>query len=332
MQVSVAIPCYNGARFVGATIESVLGQTHPADEILVIDDGSRDDSAAIVRQYTARHRVTLIPHGQNQGLAAARNTAIDAARGEILAFIDVDAQADSQWLARLLAGYARDCLQAEATHSDRGPGDDAEIGGVGGAGIEAAGNSLADRWRHRYASQHHGEHAKERVDFLFGLNMSYRRSALQAVGGFSPTLRTNAEDMDMGYRLNRAGYRLVYRPDARVFHQRTDDLSSLRKTIYNWYFWAYVVKHKNGHNPWMLGLGTLRRLLWRDTLRDLLHHRQVRLAALSVEMSWIKLRALYAAAQYVRTYVNNQVNETQNQVNNQEHRDGVKPGDAHNNL
>lgn len=276
MKVSVAIPCYNGAHYISETIESVLRQSRPADEVLVIDDGSTDESASLIQLYP----VTLIRHAKNLGLSAARNTAMNTASGDILAFIDVDAQADREWLHGLLNGY---------THSD--------IGGVGGAGIEACEYSLSDRWRHRHASQNHGERPKDQVDFLYGLNMSFRREALRQVGGFCLTLRTNAEDMDMGFRLTQAGYRLVYRPEARVYHQRTDDRDSLRRTIYNWYFWAFLVKHKNRRNPWTLALGTLRRLLWSDLWPDLLVERNLKMAALDFEMALIKLKAVYAASQ-----------------------------------
>ncbi len=85
--VSVIVPCYNGERFLPEAIESVLRQTHPALEIVVVDDGSTDGSRAIMEAYGDRVRIV----GQaNSGLPAARNAGILASRGQYLAFLDAD--------------------------------------------------------------------------------------------------------------------------------------------------------------------------------------------------------------------------------------------------
>lgn len=278
MHATVAIPCYNGAAYLEETIRSVLAQSRPADEVLVIDDGSTDDSAAIAARYPVR----LVTHSVNQGLSAARNTAIAETAGDILAFIDVDALADARWLERLLATF-----------------EDESVSGVGGPGVESQIHNLADKWRARHATQGYTYRQVTRVPHLFGLNMAFRKAVLDQSGGFDTTLRTNAEDMDMGYRLDGLGHKLLYQPDARVFHQRRDTLDSLRTTMYRWYYWAFVVKRKNGRNPWRLALGTARRLLWSDTLPDLLTG-EMALVRLDVEMAWIKSRAIADAARTER--------------------------------
>ncbi len=275
MHVTVAIPCYNGDRYLEQTILSVLAQRRPAEEILVIDDGSTDASATIA----ARHPVRLVSHLTNLGLSAVRNTAIAETVGDILAFIDVDASAHPAWLETLCGSYA-----------------DGSVSGAGGPGVESNIQSQADRWRQFHATQGHGEKPLREAPHLFGLNMSFRVDALRSVGGFDTNLRTNAEDMDIGYRLNDAGYRLVYRPDAIVYHQRQDNLDSLRKTVYRWYFWAFIVKRKNGRNPWTLAAGTLRRLLWADTAPDIFVRRDWELVGLDFQVALIKARALYAAS------------------------------------
>jgi len=275
MHLTVAIPCYNGASYLEKTIISILSQRRPAEDIVVIDDGSTDESAAIA----ARHPVRFVSHPTNLGLSAARNTGLAETSGDILAFIDVDAHAHPTWLETLCDGYA-----------------DGGVSGVGGQGVESNIQSLADRWRQLHAAQGHGDKMLRKAPYLFGLNMSFRADALRSVGGFDTNLRTNAEDMDIGYRLNDAGYRLVYRPDAIVYHQRQDDLDSLRKTVYRWYFWAFIVKRKNGRNPWTLAAGTLRRLLWADTAPDIFVRRDWELVGLDFQVALIKARALYAAS------------------------------------
>jgi len=94
-RVSVVIPAYNCARYISRAIESVLAQTHPADEIIVVDDGSTDDTAAVVRQYGSAVRYI---YQNNAGPSAARNTGINAARYPWIAFLD----ADDEWLPEKL--------------------------------------------------------------------------------------------------------------------------------------------------------------------------------------------------------------------------------------
>ena len=84
--VSVIIPVYNGGRHLRAALESVFAQTYRPFEVIVVDDGSTDDSSAIAQSFPDVRYI----HQQNQGVAAARNRGIDAARGEFFAFLDQD--------------------------------------------------------------------------------------------------------------------------------------------------------------------------------------------------------------------------------------------------
>jgi len=95
LRVSVIIPAYRAAETIGRAIESVLAQTYPAYEILVIDDGSPDDLTTALAPYAGR--VTLLRQ-QNQGASAARNHGLDRAQGELVAFLD----ADDAWLPEKL--------------------------------------------------------------------------------------------------------------------------------------------------------------------------------------------------------------------------------------
>lgn len=86
--VSIIVPCYNAAAWLPASLESALTQTWPRVEIIVVDDGSRDDSLAVARRYAARGvRVESIA---NSGAAAARNHGLTLARGDYLQFLDAD--------------------------------------------------------------------------------------------------------------------------------------------------------------------------------------------------------------------------------------------------
>lgn len=94
--VSVIIPVYNDAAYVGAALESVLGQSHPPHQVIVVDDGSTDGSGDIARAFGPGVQVIA---QANQGISAARNTGVAAATGEVIAFLD----ADDLWPAGSLA-------------------------------------------------------------------------------------------------------------------------------------------------------------------------------------------------------------------------------------
>lgn len=96
MRVSVVIPAYNAARFLPQTIEGLRAQTQPADEIIVVDDGSTDDSRQVIASLG--EGITYI-HQENAGVSAARNRGITVATGDIVAFLD----ADDHWLPEKIA-------------------------------------------------------------------------------------------------------------------------------------------------------------------------------------------------------------------------------------
>ena len=100
--VSIITPLYNGEKFIRQTIESVLAQTYPYWEMLIVDDGSRDNGANIVREYTIRDERILLYHQTNQGSASARNTAINKATGRYIAFLDADDLWDANFLEEQL--------------------------------------------------------------------------------------------------------------------------------------------------------------------------------------------------------------------------------------
>jgi succinoglycan biosynthesis protein ExoO len=114
--VSVVIPAYNTATMVGAAIESCLRQTITDIEVLVVDDGSTDDTVAVVRGHTTDPRVRLIELGTNRGVSSARNAALDAATGTWIATLDADDWMTDDRLEVLLEAAAS--TGADMIHDD----------------------------------------------------------------------------------------------------------------------------------------------------------------------------------------------------------------------
>jgi len=90
MQVSVVMPVCNGEAFLAEALDSVLGQRHADLELIVVDDGSTDGSAELVHEYGRQDVRLRYFHQPNQGVTKARNNGIDAARGDLIAFLDQD--------------------------------------------------------------------------------------------------------------------------------------------------------------------------------------------------------------------------------------------------
>lgn len=191
--VSVVIPAYNVGSFIRSAIGSVLNQTYQDFELLVVDDGSTDETAEVVKSFGSRVRCIYQANG---GLAAARNSGILGSSGEILTFLD----ADDVWMPDLLK------MQV-ATLSTR-----PDVDGVYAWAqfVEQNGEPLSDNMRPVPAGD-----SLRRV-FLGGNSVVFsmiavRRVAFQKVGLFDPTLR-QAEDWDMLLRMAAAGIRFACVP------------------------------------------------------------------------------------------------------------------------
>lgn len=101
--VSIITPCYNGGQYLAETIESVIGQTYPHWEMLIVDDGSSDDSGAIALRYAEREPRIKLMRQRNKGSAAARNKGIRYAEGQYIALLDADDLWDARFLEKQIA-------------------------------------------------------------------------------------------------------------------------------------------------------------------------------------------------------------------------------------
>ncbi|WP_447977175.1 glycosyltransferase family 2 protein [Candidatus Nitrospira bockiana] len=180
--VSVVIPCYRQARFLGEAIDSVLAQTHPHYEIIVVDDGSPDETAQVAAGYST---VRYVRHERNRGLPAARNTGMHHSRGPYLVFLDAD--------DRILPHHLETCLDVFR----RRPELALVCGDFRWFGAEGT-------WhRHTCSDQPDQYAALLRFGFITPPHtVMVRREALMRLGGFGEHWRSN-EDRDCWLRLAR---------------------------------------------------------------------------------------------------------------------------------
>ncbi|MBD2095429.1 glycosyltransferase [Trichocoleus sp. FACHB-591] len=200
-QVSVVIPTYNAIAYLPDTVASVLEQTYPDFELLIVDDGSSDRTVEWVSALTDA-RVRLITQ-ENQGSAGARNRGIAESQGEYIAFLD----ADDLWAPTKLEKQVR-CLEA-----------DPAVGLVNTwvVNMDAAGN-LTDQVLMSDAEGEIWQAIAEENQIFCGSSPMVRRSCFETVGVFDQTLRS-AEDWDMWIRIA-ARYHFAVVKEPLVFYRQ----------------------------------------------------------------------------------------------------------------
>ncbi|PCJ37924.1 MAG: hypothetical protein COA75_01515 [Cellvibrionales bacterium] len=193
MKISAVIPTYNNAAFITEAIDSILAQSHPVDEIIVVDDGSSDHSEALIKAIAQKtDKLTYIKQ-QNQGPSSSRNRGIEAASGDWIAFLDADDRWPEDKIALQLVALEREpSLQLIA-------GDMAETDEQGNVLIESM---LA---KHQLLSQFQtlkGRPLNNALTALVNKNfiptgtVLVKRSVLIEAGGFNPDIRFG-EDLEL---------------------------------------------------------------------------------------------------------------------------------------
>jgi glycosyltransferase involved in cell wall biosynthesis len=198
--VSVVVCSYNGARTLEACLTSLLQMDYPDYEVILVDDGSTDETPEIARDFPKIRTIRQ----ENLGLSVARNTGIEAARGEIIAFTDSDCMADKDWLYYLV-----------------GTLDQRQYAAVGGPNISPPAQSWAQACVAAAPGQpSHVLVGDSEAEHIPGCNMAFYKTALLSVGGFDPEYRKAGDDVDVCWRLLEQGCRIGFSPAAVVWHHR----------------------------------------------------------------------------------------------------------------
>jgi len=227
--VTAVVPAYNEEAGIEATVRSLVASRHPV-EVVVVDDGSRDRTAAIVRALRLPD-VRLVSQ-PNAGKAGALTTGLAAARTELVVMVDGDTVVEPTAVGRLVGHFA-----------------DPRVGAVSGNAKVGNRAGLLGHWQH--------------IEYVIGFNLdrrmydvlqcmptvpgavgAFRRSALRRLGGVPGD--TLAEDTDLTMALERDGWRVVYEPGARAWTEAPATLAELWKQRYRWCYGTLqaVWKHR----------------------------------------------------------------------------------------
>ncbi len=221
-KVSVVVASYNGARTLRLCLESLQRLNYPDYEIILVDDGSTDETQKIVTEINEQRRtrgdvtypaIVNVRHEKNFGLSIARNTGIVAATGEIVAFTDADCRADEDWLYYLVGSFAG-----------------SEFVGVGGPNLLPPEDSrVAATVMVSPGGPAHVMLTDREAEHIPGCNMAFYKRALEGIGGFDPIFTKAGDDVDVCWRLQQAGCKIGFSPSAFVWHYRRSTVAAYLK-------------------------------------------------------------------------------------------------------
>lgn len=198
--LSVVVCAYNASATLGECLDHICALDYPDLEIIVVDDGSTDDSAAIAERHP-RARLIGIPHA---GLAAARNEGLWASSGDLVAYIDADAYPTPDWPYYLALAF-----------------DASGVSGAGGPNLAPPSDSPGAHLVARApGGPAHVLLSDDRAEHVPGCNMAFWRQTLVELGGFDPVFEAAGDDVDLCWRLLDAGGEIGFHPAAVVWHHR----------------------------------------------------------------------------------------------------------------
>jgi GT2 family glycosyltransferase len=210
--VTVVVVVRNGEQHIDRCLRSLLAQDRENFEVVVVDDGSTDRTEEIANSHVPSGRVS-VERGPGRGISAARNVGLRAARGEAVAYMDVDGFAHPGWLRAALAPLQEDSsigAVASLVFFDRAP-----------FVIDAAGSMLDVRGHarnHCFGETLEVARLPHEVLYPMGCGMVFRREALEETGGFDEEIVRDYDEVEVAVRVWRSGWRIVLAPRAWVDH------------------------------------------------------------------------------------------------------------------
>ena len=249
LRCSVIVPVYNGASTIERCLDALARQQADPQsyEVIVVDDGSRDATPAVVTAWCERHpavRARLVRQ-DNAGPAAARNHGAQEAQANLLLFTDADCAPAPDWVDALAAPFA-----------------DPAVVGAKGTYLSTQREAVPRFVQAEYEDRYDRMRGMTQIDFIDTYSAAYRRDVFCENGGFDPIFTTaSVEDQELSFRLAQKGYRLVFAPNAQVEHIHDENLGEyFRRKYYIGYWKALLIRWhpermvQDSHTPQVLKL------------------------------------------------------------------------------
>ena len=244
--VSVVIPAYNAEKTIAACLDSLMKQDYSGDyEVLVVDDGSADSTPDIVSGY---ERVRLIKQA-NAGPAAARNKGAAAAKGEIILFTDSDCVPEGNWIKEMVNPFK----------------DNRDVVGVKGRYRTKQREATARFVQFEYEDKYRYMQKDKYIDFIDTYSAGFKREIFLEMRGYDTEFPVAcAEDVELSFRLSKKGYKMIFNPNAVVYHIHPARLKDYLRKKYKFAYWRIVAVKKNpekiikdSHTPQIMKLQVL---------------------------------------------------------------------------
>jgi GT2 family glycosyltransferase len=245
ISVSIVIPTFNGAKRIVRCLESLCEQTAGRQvEILVVDDGSKDNIAEVVERFKGARLISQA----NSGPAAARNHGAREAGGDVILFTDDDCEPAGGWLNAMLKPFR-----------------DPEVVGVKGAYRTRQRPLMARFVQAEYEDRYRLMAHISNIDFIDTYSAAFRRERFMQMGGYDTQFPVAcAEDVELSYRMSARGWQMRFAPEAIVYHQHPDSLGRYLKKKFKFAFWRVLAVRKNpskavkdSHTPQLMKLQLL---------------------------------------------------------------------------
>ena len=242
--ISVIVPAYNAEKTIKDCLNGLLRQNYPKNkyEVIVVDDGSTDDTRKILKSF---RRVKLVEQ-EHKGPAAARNLGVKHAKGNIVLFTDSDCVPDKNWIKHMIE-----------------PFKDKTIVGVSGTYKTLNKEKPIARFAGYEIEERHKKLKKE-IDFIGTFSAGYRKNVFVRFGGFDESFTMPAgEDPELSFKINKAGLKMVFQSKAFVYTYHPDSLREfLRKKFWRSYWRVLLYKKyprkifRHSYTPKSVFLGT----------------------------------------------------------------------------